>query len=444
MMMLRSCLSKIVLTSALVVALTVLIMPLKPREAGAFGCCPQIPECSIAENTITREWETILHEWLREFITDEFVKQQNWFIYNFFQEYVLPGLMGMAQQLSTAGETQVFAVGAILDAKEQLENERWFQVKTAEAHKDYRPTNGICTIGTAAKSMSSSERRGELAANVLSKRMIDREMGLRYSVGSEGMASDMKSRTEQLQRRFCDRHSNAGNTGNLCLAGSGGANVNKDIDYAGTVGLRRTLSLDLTNTAEDVDDENVMALATNLYGNRVFERTPMPSSSLEGDNGQVAGQQAWYLDQRAITAKRSVAQNSFNAITGMKASGSAAAGDAANYLYAIFSQLGVADDAQAREMLGTNPSYYALLEAIAQKIYQDPEFFTNLYDTDANVQRKDVAMQAINLMLDRDTFKSELRTESLLSVLLETEMIRYQKDLANRLNQMDNQAAPGK
>lgn len=154
------------------------------------------------------------------------------------------------------------------------------------------------------------------------------------------------------------------------------------------------------------------------------------------------GKVSWYLDKRAITAKRSIAQNSFNAIVGMKAAGTAASANAGNYLFAIFSQLGVTDDAQARQMLGSNPSYYAALEAMAQKIYQDPEFFTNLIDSPTNVLRKNVAMQAIDLMLDRDTFKSELRTEALLTVLLEAEMIRSQKNLQERLNKTTNQAVP--
>lgn len=364
-------------------------------------------------------------------------------MYDFFRDYILSGLMLMVEQLSTTAQTQVFTFGAIMDAKEQLETQRLFDEKKAEAHRDYKPDVNMCTIGTAARGLAAQDRNGESIANALTKRMIDRQLGVRYTIGNEGLASDVKSRVEQFRRRFCDRHSNGGNTANICLAAAAGPNINKDIDYAGTLGLRRTVDLDLNNGAVDNDDENILALATNLYGNRVFGRTHTPSTSMQGSQGQISGDMSWYLDKRAITAKRSVAQNSFNEIAGMKARGTAASATAGNYLYAVFEQLGVGSAAEARQMLGSNPSYYAQLEIMAQKIYQDPEFYTNLYDSPTNVLRKNIAMQAINLMLDRDTFRSELRTEALLSQLLEAELVRYQKSLANRLNQMSSQSAPG-
>lgn len=436
---------QVILTLFLAAALAVLLGPLQSRKARAASCCPSAPFCTIAENAISQALETALHEVLREHITQEFIYQQRWFMFDFFRDFVLPGLMQMTEQLSTVGEAQVFTFGAIMDAKESLETQRLFHEKMAQAQRDYHPDVGMCTIGTAAESLAASDRTAETMANALTKRMIDRQLGLQYSSGSEGITSDVKSRVEQLRRRFCDRHSSGGNTTNLCLAAAAGPHINKDIDYAGTVGLRRTINMNLTNNslaAPDTDDENIMALASNLYGNRIFERTPTPNTPMDGANAWISGQMSWYLDKRAVTAKRSVAQNSFNAIVGMKAAGSAASENAGNYLYAIFSQLGVTDDAEARQLLGANPSYYALLEAISQKVYQNPTFFVNLYDSPTNVMRKNVAMQAVNLMLDRDTFKSEMRTEALLSVLLETEMIRYQRDLSNRLNQMTDQAAP--
>lgn len=442
----KALLQKTVMTLLFIGLLGVLTGPVPIKKARAAGCCPNVPICSIIENTISQELETVLHDILREHITQEFIYQELWFMYDFFRDYILSGLMQMVQQLSTVAQAQVFAFGAIMDAKESLETQRLFGEKMAEAHRDYKPDVNMCTIGTAARGLAAQDRNGESIANALTKRMIDRQMGLRYAMSGEGMASDTKARIEQFRRRFCDRHSNGGNTANICLAAANGPNINKDIDYAGTIGLRRTVNLDLNNAsaaAPDTDDENILALATNLYGHRVFERTRTPGSSMEGDQGQISGELSWYLDKRAITAKRSVAQNTFNEIAGMKARGTAASATPGNYLYAVFEQLGVGTEDEARQMLGTNPSYYAQLEIMAQKIYQDPEFFTNLYDSPTNVLRKNVAMQAINLMLDRDTFRSELRTEALLSQLLEAEMVRYQKSLANRLNQMSGQSAPG-
>ena len=432
---------RLILAASILIAATTGFLHTPPAYA---GCCRDRPSCSIRQNASSQALETRLHGILRAFITQQFINQERWFMVTFFRSYILSGLMQMAQQLSTVAEAQVYAFGTIMDAKEQLEIERLFAEKMAEAHRDYKPDVGMCTIGTAAESMAASDRNAETAANTLTKRMIDRQMGLKYSSGSEGQTSDVRARIGQFRSRFCDANSNGGNTKNLCLPSAKGPHINRDIDYAATVGTRRTISMNLTNNslvAPDIDDEDVMALASNLYGNRIFERSDTPTSAMDGDKGSISGQMVWYLDKRAITAKRSVAQNSFNEIVGMKSAGSAESKNAGDYLYAIFSQLGVSESQEARQMMGANPSYYALLEAVSQKIYQDPEFFSNLYDAPTNVTRKHVAMQAINLMLDRDTFKSELRTEALLSVLLETEMIRYQKSLLSRMAQMNDQAA---
>lgn len=440
-----SVLHKFAATVAFVCLVALLVGPISIPKARATSCCPQIAACTIMENAMSQAMETTMHQILRESITQNFIYQERWFVDDFFRDYILRGLMNMAEQLVTIGEAQVFTFGAFMDAKEELEAQRLFGEKRAEAHRDYKPDVGMCTVGTAARGLAVNDRNAESMANALTKRMIDRQMGLHYSAGNDGEASDVAGRIEQFRRRFCDRHSNSGNTANLCLAAANGPHINRDIDYAGTLGLRRTINLNLNNNTladPETDDENIFALASNLYGNIVFERTPTPVENIQGEEGRLGGDMVWYLDKRAITAKRSVAQNSFNEIAAMKARGTAASEMAGNYLFGVFQQLGVADEAQARQMLGSNPSYYALLETISQKIYQDAEFYTNLYDSPTNVLRKNIAMQAINLMLDRDTYKSELRTEALLTQLLEAEMIRYQKELINNLNQMDNQAAP--
>ncbi|HEY0900609.1 MAG TPA: hypothetical protein VGD95_00665 [Micavibrio sp.] len=438
--------ARIFMTLALVAGFMGLFGTGAVPPAQAASCCPNLPICSVTQNRITRALESRLHAILREHITQEFLYQERWFMYDYFQEYILPGLMNMVEQVSTVGEMQVMAFGVLMDAKEQLEAQRLLQEKMAEAHRDYRPDMNMCTIGTAARGLAAQDRNAESMANALTKRMIDRQLGVQYTSGAEGKVSDAPARIEQFRRRFCDRHSNGGNTSNICLAAASGPHINRDIDYSATLGLRRTVNLDLNNNslaAPDSDDENIMALASNLYGNRVFEVSQTPNTDMTGDEGRTSGAMAWYLDKRAVTAKRSVAMNSFNEIAGMKARGTASAATAGNYLQAVFQQLGVASEDEARQMLGSNPSYYAQLEIMAQKIYQDPEFFTNLYDSPTNVMRKNVAMQAINLMLDRDTFKSELRTEALLSQMLELELIRYQRAMANRLNQMKSQSAPG-
>ena len=84
------------------------------------------------------------------------------------------------------------------------------------------------------------------------------------------------------------------------------------------------------------------------------------------------------------------------------------------------------------------------MEILTKKIYQNPDFYTNLYDKPANVERKGVALQAIGLMQKFDLFKSNLRSEASLSVLLELAVIDLQKEVENEFGRAEGAGdAPG-
>jgi hypothetical protein len=57
----------------------------------------------------------------------------------------------------------------------------------------------------------------------------------------------------------------------------------------------------------------------------------------------------------------------------------------------------------------------------------------------ANVKRRSVAMQAISVMMDRDIYKSYLRSEAIMSVLLETKLIPEQDAVSNEVGQLSAQ-----
>ena len=71
------------------------------------------------------------------------------------------------------------------------------------------------------------------------------------------------------------------------------------------------------------------------------------------------------------------------------------------------------------EILGVRPSYYAQMEVLTKKIYQNPDFYTNLYDKPANVKRIGASLDAILLMNQRDRFESLLRREMLAATMIE-------------------------
>jgi hypothetical protein len=81
------------------------------------------------------------------------------------------------------------------------------------------------------------------------------------------------------------------------------------------------------------------------------------------------------------------------------------------------------------------------MDILTKKMYQRPEFYTDLYDTPTNVDRKGVSLQAIGLMQDFDTLKSYLRQEMILAVLVEMELMREQSIIEDNLGSLANDGA---
>lgn len=425
--------------SALLISGLHLINPayIPPAQAACVNCAIVIPE-----NTQTRNHMQQEHDQTRSHIRDEFDIWEDWLQNTFVPAFMPPVyLLRMAAQLTTTAVYQVFAIGTLLDAKQSLEVERLFQKKVAEAHRDYQPSVGICTVGTTIRSLADAERRAETTTFVLSQRSQDRQIGNMHTAAAGGGTGDKASRLEQFRRRYCDTHDNNDTYMQVCGTANGTrqATLNKDIDFTRTVDSHRTMNIDFTDGGAPTEDEqDVLALASNLYSHEIANRMSETSyNSRTADKG--SDRLRTLLDQRQIIAKRSVAENSFNTIVGLKSYGSPAAAaategssvDTAQYLRIILQQLGMSN-ADATRFMGERPSYFTQMEIVTKKVFQQPTFYADLYDKPANVDRKKVALQAIGLMQDFDTWQSYLRTESILSVLLELEVAKFQASAENR------------
>lgn len=366
-----------------------------------------------------------------------------------------------ADQMSAVAMQQAFIFGTFLDAKHQLETQRILQNIRVRTHKDYHPSIGMCEFGTTMRSLAASERKSELVAHVMSQRSQDRNLGNMNTAADQGPAADKKNRLDQFTKKFCDVSDAANSLRLLCP--NGGApkkeRVNKDIDFVRTVDYPWTLDIDFSDENLTENEEEIFALASNLYGFDVFQNVP-PASLLDdaeeraqagGPNNSEIDRQKFnsakeaYMKARSVLAKRSVAENSFNAITSMKATGTPASRE---YLEVVLKELGASTEKKTTNnvdeidrMLGIDsaggkiaPSYYAQMEILTKKIYQNPDFYTNLYDKPANVDRKRVAMQAIGLMQKFDLYKSYLRSEANISVLLELAVEDLQTEVGNKFS----------
>lgn len=363
-----------------------------------------------------------------------------WFDSVFWQQNMLPLFIHIGNQLASVGTMQVMAIGQFMDAQQQLEAQRDLQIMRARTHKDYQPSVGMCEFATRVQSLAASERKGEVNALILSKRSTDRLFGNVDTGAWSGTKGDLAIRLNMFQEEFCNSFNNNNGLSMMCpnlkppLSADKKDRLNKDIDYQRTVENPWTINFDLTEGGNPSDeDKEIFALASNLYGFDAFERANYEALQNSPNDDSTNAQQA-YLDLRAIVAKTKVAENSFNALLAMKGAGTAGSRE---YLEAYLKELGI-PASEVGEFLGENPSYNAQMEVLTKKAYQSPLFYTNLYDTPANVERKGVAMQAIGLIQKFDLLKSYLRTEASLSILLELSVIQLQLQVESNIQSFDN------
>lgn len=410
------------------VLLASIFVPFMPAKA----CCTCL---SVTQPVSFREWFTTgkTVEDITNTYNQSMTSHEEWIVNFMFRGNILPAMQLMAEQFTAVMLQQTEVLGAFFDAKQQLETQRIFQKLQAEAHKDYHPSIGLCEFGTAVRSLASSERRGDFNAVALSQRSMDRQLGNQSTSALVGPSSDIETRIGQFMNTYCDPEGANTELGQkLCPNPGDPARFNRDIDYASVVGNPLTLNVNFTDQEMKRDEQDVFAIAANLYGDQVFTRPKAELLQRRPTDQELPKMIQAYMDARSIIAKRGVAENSYNALVAMKSESPDSGVGSKKYLQEMMKQLGVEDSDDLIAMLGKNPSYYAQMEVLTKRILESPEFYTNLYDKTANVARKDVALKALSLMQKFDTFKSGLRTEANLSVLLELSVMEAESDIMNR------------
>ena len=419
--------------------------------SASYACGPSCDVCGIPNvhseirDVIDEEQDETIDHMEAEFEDHEeiFWLQMIW------EEHLEPALQMMGEQLALPPMQQMFALGMMIDAKHMLETQLVKQKLTVRAHQDYHPSTGMCVIGTNVRSLAAAERNSEYTAYVLGRRSIDRQLGGVRSAAARGNFDNVCFRMRQFRARYCDLRDNSGGMDILCNRDGAATNilraeclpaagdidrsaesVNRDINLAGIIDRAATLDMDFYDVGgrPPTDDErDIFALSNNLYSHNVMFRMPESRQEVRYNMDPL-------LDMRSIAAKRSVAEHSFNTIVGMRAPGTEESESTTTpYMRLFWEQLGVTDSDQLDQYLGDRPSYHAQMEVLTKKMFQNPAFFTNLYDEPVNVERKSVALQAIGLMQDFDMWQSYLRTEAMLSVMLELELLRRQRVVQDEL-----------
>ena len=381
--------------------------------------CNSSDQCGNCAPTIQNN-----HINIRNQINTEFEQQRRWVAYNFFNNYVQKALARMTLKLNATAVQQVFIIGTFFDAKHQLETQRLFQTLTAKAHKDYHPSQNLCTVGTNTRYLANSKRRSDFAKTVVADRMMKRQLNQTDGISYLNEESDIRSRVDDFIEKYCDPTGGGiDSDGNysfasLCAgAGADRSQRNADINFTSTIENKLTLETDFidagaSNTTQD--EENIFALGANLFAHDTLPKIERLTIALA--NGTPQDIAYYYDDLRAMAAKRSVAQNSYAALTGLRAQGEQ---DAGPFLKAILAETGISEDS-INQYLGDNPSYFAQEEVMMKLLYQNPTFYANLYDKPANVERMGTALLALEIIQDRNIYDSLLRSEATLATLVET------------------------
>lgn len=408
------------------------------------ACCPciscaiPVTDCSLATCACTSFSETgseLDAETTIGHIFNEFLNHQEWLITTVFQDHVLSSMMLMADQISTVALQQMQIIGTFFDAKHQLESQRLLQELQAQAHKDYQPSAGMCRFGTNIRSLASADTRAKVNHFGMAARNTQRILMTRGAIGTGSARDDSRSRLAQFRTTYCNPK-DFGNSLDLLCEGGEIARRNKDINYTYSIQDEETINMNFANDGLTESEKDVLALSANLYGNRLLPK--IPNLHMADPDGHVVDEGAVvYMKTRALAAKRSVAFNSFAAVASKRVKAGA---EVLPYMQEILENMGMPAGVINR-ILKNRPSYNAQMEILTKKLYQHPNFYSDLYDKPVNVDRKDVAMQAIALMQKRDIYRSQLRSEANMAIWLETlveDLQEYHANEALSLKERDN------
>ena len=325
------------------------------------------------------------------------------------------GLYKFGNQVNENILSQTATLGGFIDAQNHNAAKLALQQGQARAANVFAPSEQLCRFATLSGGMAASDEKARVNKLNLSRALLQREMSTVNMIGAEG--DPAQGRMETFARTFCDAHDNSRALRNLCEKSKDDRRFNRDVDYTRTVEAPSTINLDYTSSnPPSVDQQDIFALAENLFPiksvNRIYND---PAFSYEGDNF------------RSLQAIRSVAKNSFVSLLAEKGSGSGGGG---TYISSLLQSLGFSKS-QADLLVGPNPSYFAQMEAITKRVFQDPNFYMNLIESPENVERQRAAMRAIKLQQQNDFAASVKRREMLLATLLELKL----RERAGMLNQ---------
>ena len=330
------------------------------------------------------------------------------------------GMKKLTDQLRHAIVTRTLMIGAFIDGRATNAALGSVEKLNAQTMKDYQVSDTICKFGTLTRSIAGSDSMVDANKLAFDKILLDRDgqaLHTMYGEATRGMVENLND----FKAKYCEGVDANNGLSGYCASTASVPDkfFNRDVDYTRVFDLPLTLDVNYSDSTLTDQEQQVIALFQNLA-----LRDPVYGL----DSGQEAQKQDKtddFQDLHQILAVRQLVGNTFANQVAMKAKGN---GSSATYMKNVLTKLGLSAG-DATKLIGDNPSYEAQMEILTKKLYQDPAFYANLYDTPANVDRQKVAMTAVSLMQDRDFLNSLKRKEVLLSELLEMKLRRRSEQL---------------
>ena len=347
---------------------------------------------------------------VRNAIIDEVKKHQDWLVSDFWGKNVEPAIIKATGDIESFVLGNAALDGNVIEAQSNIDGIRNFQEQAADSLVSSGTSEAICRFGSLSKSLAASDTKVQAKVLQLSQASLDRELLKKGQKSADGTTQDLVSRYETFKKKFCDVKS-YGETFSFCSKADDYL-TNLDIDYTRLVDTQATIS--------DAEDVGVIPLMNNLFSPETFD---VVAPDLLKPDSTSANARDLYMDHRALIAKRSVAQNTFQNIVARRSQGT---GGSMENMKALLKNMGIAEDSEVVRYLTDKPSYHSQMDVLTKRIYQDADFFKNLMDNPTNLARQYAAMQSFGLMQQRDIYDSAQRAEVLLSLIVELELEDYQ------------------
>ena len=307
-------------------------------------------------------------------------------------------------QLSGYTAQSARAITGALDSQTRLQAQIAREAAETEAMRARRPSRGACEgitglAGLAATGAASAHARAGAAVTETGRITGDRAV-----VDRPGAAAGDAARFETLTKSYC----NAGRSGEdpaLCRGGHAmhGADLR-----AGTLFERRTFA-----SADEL--RAAVELSRNLAAPVVHDPPPLGSADTDRERRRA-------LLARAADARTALAADYFGEARALRAPGAALGSWAAEVAPGL------------RPETDGPVSRYELLELLATRRFEDPNWFVRLQAMSAeNLLREMVTLQAVSLMLDWQRYRTAERRGAIdaASLALGVEEMRRLPGLAN-------------